>query len=138
MVALSTSEAEYIAQTSAVKESFWLKGIAADFGVEQEVIAIGCDNNSSLSLVKQQVFHERSKYIDVRLHFVRDEVIIQLNSAQEAPVVVVYITKKRLAPGRQISYMIVDSFFVFKLHPGRQISYMIADSLFLFKLRKRG
>ena len=57
-----------------MKESFWLKGIAADFGVEQQAVAIGCDNNGALSLAKHQVFHERSKHIDVRLHFVREEV----------------------------------------------------------------
>ena len=34
LVALSITEAEYIALTSAVKESFWLKEIATDFGVE--------------------------------------------------------------------------------------------------------
>ena len=74
VVALSTTEAEYIALTSAVKESSWLKGIAADFGVEQEAVPIGCDNNGALSLAKHQVFHERSKHIDVRLHFVREKV----------------------------------------------------------------
>lgn len=74
VVALSTTEAEYIALTIAVKESFWLRGIAADFGVEQGAVAIGCDNNGALSLARHQVFHERSKYIDVRLHFVREEV----------------------------------------------------------------
>lgn len=45
-----------------------------DFGVEQEVVPIGCDNNGALSLAKHQVFHERSKHIDVRLHFVKEEV----------------------------------------------------------------
>lgn len=73
-MALSTTEAEYIALTSAVNESSWLRGIAADFGVEQEAVPIGCDNNGALSLAKHQVFHERSKHIDVRLHFVREEV----------------------------------------------------------------
>lgn len=56
VVALSTTEAEYIALISAVKKSFWLKGIAANFGVEQQAIAIGCDNNIALSLAKHQVF----------------------------------------------------------------------------------
>lgn len=46
----------------------------ADFGVMQEAVPIGCDNNSAIHLAKHQVFHERSKHIDVRLHFVREEV----------------------------------------------------------------
>ena len=55
VVALSTTEAKYFALTSAVKESFWLKGIAADFAVEHGAIAISCDNDNGISLVKQKV-----------------------------------------------------------------------------------
>lgn len=66
------TEAEYITLTSAVKESFWLRGLAADFGVEQKAIGIGCDNNGAISLAKNQVFHEKSKHIDVKLHFLRE------------------------------------------------------------------
>ena len=74
MVALSTTEAKYIAITEAVKEAKWLKDILGDFGERQEVVDIFCDSSSALSLAKHQVFHERSKHIDVRMHFVRDEV----------------------------------------------------------------
>ena len=74
MVVLSTTEAEYMAMTAAVKESKWLKGIAADFGINQEVVTIHCDNSGTICLAKHQVFHERCKHIDVRLHFIRDEV----------------------------------------------------------------
>ena len=74
VVALSTTEAEYIALTSAVKESFWIKGMAAEFEVEQDAVTIHCDSSSALCLARHQVFHERSKHIDVRLHFIRDEV----------------------------------------------------------------
>ena len=42
--------------------------------MEQQAIPIGCDNNGALSLAEHQVFHERSKHIDVRLHFVREEI----------------------------------------------------------------
>ncbi|XP_042032198.1 secreted RxLR effector protein 161-like [Salvia splendens] len=41
VVAQSTTEAEYMAMTVAVRENFWLRGIASDFGVEQKSIAIG-------------------------------------------------------------------------------------------------
>ena len=74
VVALSTTEAEYIAMTEAVKESFWLKGILSDFGVNQDVVTIMCDSNSAICLSKHQTFHERSKHVDVKLHFIRDEV----------------------------------------------------------------
>ena len=74
VVALSTTEAEYMALTEAVKESFWLKGILNDFGVRQKAITIHCDSSSAISLTKHQIFHERSKHIDIRLHFIKDEI----------------------------------------------------------------
>ncbi|XP_042009185.1 secreted RxLR effector protein 161-like [Salvia splendens] len=74
VVALSTTEAEYMALTSAVKESKWLMGLISDFGVKQDRVSIHCDNNGAICLARHQMFHERSKHIDVRLHFIRDEV----------------------------------------------------------------
>ncbi|XP_042051274.1 secreted RxLR effector protein 161-like [Salvia splendens] len=74
VVALSTTEAEYIAITEAAKEAKWLKGILEYFGERQETVDIFCDNNSALSLAKHQVFHEMSNHVDVRMRFVRYEV----------------------------------------------------------------
>lgn len=74
VVALSTTEAEYMAVTEAVKEGIWLKGILRELGINQEVVTVLCDSQSAIHLVKHQAFHERSKHIDVRLHFVRDKV----------------------------------------------------------------
>ena len=74
VVALSTIEAEYIAMTEAIKEGVWLRGIFGDFGIEQKVVRVLCDNNSAICLTKHQVFHEKSKHIDVRLHFIRDQI----------------------------------------------------------------
>ena len=65
----STTEAEFLALTAAVKESFWLKWILADFGIEPRVVAIGYDNSSAICLAKHQVYHERGEHIDVQLHF---------------------------------------------------------------------
>ena len=42
--------------------------------VKQETVAIGCDNNNALCLAKHQVYHERSKHIDVQLHFIREKI----------------------------------------------------------------
>ena len=73
VVALSTTEAEYLALAAAVKESFWLKGLAAELGVNQRCIVVGYDS-SAIALAKHQVYHERSKHIDVRLHFIREKI----------------------------------------------------------------
>ncbi|XP_042006046.1 secreted RxLR effector protein 161-like [Salvia splendens] len=74
VVSLSTTEAEYISLIEAVKESLWLKGICFDFGVAQDAVTVLCDSNSAICLSKHQTFHERSKHVDVKLHFIRDEV----------------------------------------------------------------
>ena len=63
-----------MAITAAVKESFWLRVIAGEFGVVQRTIPIGCHNSGAISLAKHQVFHEHSKHIDVRYHSVREEI----------------------------------------------------------------
>ncbi|XP_062080441.1 secreted RxLR effector protein 161-like [Humulus lupulus] len=72
IVALSIFESEYIACTEAVKEALWLKGLTRELGVDQRVVTIFSDSQSALHLSKNQVFHERIKHIDVRLHFIRD------------------------------------------------------------------
>ena len=73
VVELSTTEVEYMALTAAVQESFWIQGVISDFGFDQNTMVVHCDSNSAMCLAKQQYFHERSKHIDVRLHFIRDE-----------------------------------------------------------------
>ncbi|KAH9679839.1 hypothetical protein KPL71_026297 [Citrus sinensis] len=74
VVALSTTEAEYIALTEAVKEAKWLSGLVSEFGLKQESVCIGCDSSSAIQLSENPKYHERTKHIDVRLHFVRDEI----------------------------------------------------------------
>jgi len=72
VVSLSTTEAEYIALTEAVKESLWLEGIAKELKIQNEVITVHCDSQSAIDLSKNYVHHERTKHIDIKLHFVRE------------------------------------------------------------------
>ena len=90
VVALSTTEAEFMAVTEAVKEALWLKGVLAELGFEQQSLSVFCDSQGAIHLSKHQVFHERSKHIDVRLHFVRDvisegSVLVQKISTNHNP-----------------------------------------------------
>src|SRR5206468_3649145 len=71
-VALSTTEAEYMAMTEGVKEALWLWGLLDDVGIKQECVDVWCDSQSAIHLAKNQVHHARTKHIDVRYHFVRD------------------------------------------------------------------
>ncbi|XP_073154150.1 secreted RxLR effector protein 161-like [Henckelia pumila] len=72
VVALSTTEAEYISLTEAVKEGLWIKGFVFELGFDQKMVTIFYDSQSAIHLSKNYVFHERTKHIDVRLHFLRD------------------------------------------------------------------
>ncbi|XP_027368152.1 uncharacterized protein LOC113874130 [Abrus precatorius] len=83
VVALSTTEAEYMAAALCACQCVWLGRILKKIGVKDESkIAIMCDNNSAIQLSKHPVFHGKRKYIDVRFHFLRDLVnnrVVQLN-----------------------------------------------------------
>ena len=70
-LALSTTEAEYMAVAEGVKEALWLKGLLDNLGMKQEHVKLRCDSQSAIHLAKNQVHHARTKHIDVRYHFVR-------------------------------------------------------------------
>ena len=72
VVALSTTESEYIALTEAIKEAIWLKGFVEELEGKELKTEVMCDSQSAICLSKNQSFHERTKHIDVRLHFIRD------------------------------------------------------------------
>ncbi|GJU25678.1 hypothetical protein Tco_1164299 [Tanacetum coccineum] len=66
VVALSTTEEEYMALTEAVKESIWLKGLLIELGVNLRSVVVNCDNQSAIHLSRNAMFHERTKHINVR------------------------------------------------------------------------
>nr|CAJ86192.1 H0306F03.15 [Oryza sativa] len=70
-VALSTTEAEYIAISEACKEAIWLRDLYTELCGVTSCINIVCDSQSAICLTKDQMFHERTKHIDVRYHFIR-------------------------------------------------------------------
>ena len=74
VVALSTTEAEYIALAEAVKEAKWLRRIISELGLIQDTIPICCDSSSAIQLSRNSKYHERTKYVDVKLHFIREKI----------------------------------------------------------------
>lgn len=71
-MALSTTEAEYVALTEAVKESLWNQGLLKEMGFEQEKTPVWCDSQSAISLSKNNTFHERTKHVAIKYNFIRD------------------------------------------------------------------
>ena len=72
VVALSTTEAEYLALVESVKEGIWLNGLLEEFGYEQKSVDVWCDSQSALCIAKNNVHHERTKHISRKMHFIRD------------------------------------------------------------------
>jgi hypothetical protein len=72
IVALSTTEAEYMETTHAIKEAIWLQILFSSIGLVQQAIRIECDSQSAIFLVKNPTYHSKKKHIDVQYHFVRD------------------------------------------------------------------
>jgi protein associated with RNAse G/E len=72
-VSLSSIEAEYKALCEATCEVVWLRRLLQDVGEEQrKATIIKCDNQSSIKLAKNQVYHSRTKHVDTQFHFVRE------------------------------------------------------------------
>ncbi|KAL0559071.1 hypothetical protein IC582_003660 [Cucumis melo] len=73
IVTLSTCEAEYVATASCVCHAVWLRNLLKTVEILQEdPTVIHIDNKSTIALAKNPVFHDRSKHIDTRFHFIRD------------------------------------------------------------------
>ena len=76
-VALSTSEAEFIAISLASQEALYLRGLLRTM-MELESLrnpkSIHYDNQSSIVLAKDPVVHQRSKHIDIKFQFIRDKI----------------------------------------------------------------
>ncbi|KAG8497045.1 hypothetical protein CXB51_008291 [Gossypium anomalum] len=70
-IALSTTKAEYMAITEACKEAICLKGLFSELNEDLQITTVFCDSQRAIFLTKDQMFHERTKHIDVRYHFFR-------------------------------------------------------------------
>ena len=73
IVALSSCEAEYIAASTGACQGMWLARLLAELkGEEANTVTLKIDNESAIALSKNPVFHDRSKHIDIRYHFIRE------------------------------------------------------------------
>jgi hypothetical protein len=62
-----------MATSLAACEAIWLRKLLMGlFGQEMETTAIHCDNQSCIKLSKNPMFHDRSKHIEIKFHFIRD------------------------------------------------------------------
>ncbi|GJX55080.1 putative ribonuclease H-like domain-containing protein [Tanacetum coccineum] len=71
-VATSSTEAEYVAAASCCAQVLWIQNQLLDYGFNFMNTKIFIDNQSTICIVKNPVFHQRTKHIEIRHHFIRD------------------------------------------------------------------
>ena len=74
-IALSTTEAEYMAMTQAAKEILWLRVLLDELGAFNHITLmskLNVDNQGALALARNPEYHARTKHIDIQHHFIRD------------------------------------------------------------------
>ncbi|GJT57385.1 hypothetical protein Tco_0992439 [Tanacetum coccineum] len=71
---ISTTEAEYVSIRKACQQSLWMKQALVDYDIKLEDIPVLCDNKGAIDLSKNSILHYRTKHIEIRHHFLRDNV----------------------------------------------------------------
>ena len=77
IVALSSTEAEYIGITHAAKEAIWLRSLLAELvhpDFAEHAVRLYSDNKGAMDLAHNNSFHARTKHIAIRYHFIREAV----------------------------------------------------------------
>ncbi|GJY51213.1 putative ribonuclease H-like domain-containing protein [Tanacetum coccineum] len=72
IVANSTTEAEYVAAANYYGQVLWIQNQMLDYGFNFMNTKIYIDNESTICIVKNLVFHSKTKHIEIRHHFIRD------------------------------------------------------------------
>ena len=76
IITQSTTKAKYIAINTVIKEAIYIRALLEELGYyKQNKFPIYTDNNSALLLAKNPIFHERTKHIAVKYHYIRDLII---------------------------------------------------------------
>ncbi|GJV53399.1 retrovirus-related pol polyprotein from transposon TNT 1-94 [Tanacetum coccineum] len=73
-VAISITEAKYIALSGCCAQVLWMRLQLTDYGLGFYKIPMHCDNKSAIALCCNNVQHSRSKHIDIRFHFIKEQV----------------------------------------------------------------
>nr|GFA20038.1 retrovirus-related Pol polyprotein from transposon TNT 1-94 [Tanacetum cinerariifolium] len=72
---ISSTEAKYIALSGCCAQILWMRSQVSDYGLAFNKIPMYCDNKSAIALCYNNVQHSRSKHIDIRYHFIKQQVM---------------------------------------------------------------
>ncbi|GJY29908.1 hypothetical protein Tco_0405675 [Tanacetum coccineum] len=73
-LAISTTKAEYVSAEKASQQALWMKQALVDYDIVLDDIPVLCDNKGAIELSKNPILHYRTKHIEIRHHFLRDNV----------------------------------------------------------------
>ncbi|KAJ9546376.1 hypothetical protein OSB04_018919 [Centaurea solstitialis] len=73
-VSSSTAESEDVAAASCCSQVLWMQSQLRDYGLEYKKIPIYCDSKSAIAISANPVQHSKTKHIDIRYHFLKDNV----------------------------------------------------------------
>ncbi|KAK2404675.1 putative mitochondrial protein [Trifolium repens] len=75
VIALSSCEAEYVAGSLTSCQANWLQSLLSEMGIIEDItVVLNLDNKSAINLAKNPISHGKSKHIETRFHFLRDQV----------------------------------------------------------------
>lgn len=72
LIATSTTEAEFISATLAVKELLWVRQLLVELGETVRATTIYIDNQGAIKIIQNSQLHAKSKHIDIKYMFIRD------------------------------------------------------------------
>jgi hypothetical protein len=59
----------------ACTEAIWIRRLLSDLGFKQKITNIFCDNQSAIAISTSSKHHDRSKHIDVKYHYIKDQIL---------------------------------------------------------------
>ncbi|GJW12858.1 retrovirus-related pol polyprotein from transposon TNT 1-94 [Tanacetum coccineum] len=95
-LAISTTEVKYISAGKACQQALWMKQALIDYDIQPDNVPIMCDNKGSIDLSKNPVQHSRTKHIEIRHHFLHDNVQkghISIEKVSSVDNIIGFITK---------------------------------------------
>ncbi|GJX36276.1 putative ribonuclease H-like domain-containing protein [Tanacetum coccineum] len=110
VVANSTTESEYVAASNCCGQVLWIQNQLLDYGYNFMNTKIFIDNKSTICIVKNLVFHSKTKHIEIRHHFIRDS-----NEKKLIQMIKIYIDQN-------VAYLLTKAFDV------SRFQYLIASN----------
>nr|GEV06037.1 hypothetical protein [Tanacetum cinerariifolium] len=110
VVANSTTKAEYVAASNCCRQVLWIQNQMLYYGYNFMNTKIFIDNESTICIVKNPVFHSKTKHIQIRHHFIRDSYEKRL-----IQVIKIHID-------HNVTYLLTKAFDVSRFH------YLIANA----------